>query len=170
MCNYWTDKLNTPQSKAFPDPWLPDVDKEQAAFFGQLTLFKIVMPELMQSVAWMWDFCLSLKAEYCRYTVKHASVIQWCHQCVLQNQSGLICLGFGQMPIGAEGDNVSQPMSRASHIATLSLFCSTLTFHREIRRLAFLLYPREQESPTNWHWYNLQVMAACLHARGCLRI
>ncbi len=51
-----------------------------------------------------------------------------------------------------------------------SLFCSTLTFHREIRRLPSVLYPREQESPTNWHWYNLQVMAACLQARGCLRI
>lgn len=28
-----------------------------------------------------------------------------------------------------------------------SLLCSTLTFHRKIRRLAFLLYPREPESP-----------------------
>lgn len=51
MCNYGTDKLNTQQSKAFPDPWLPDFDKEQAAFLGQLTVFKIAMPELMHTVA-----------------------------------------------------------------------------------------------------------------------
>lgn len=51
-----------------------------------------------------------------------------------------------------------------------SLFCSTLTFHRRIRRLPSVCCPREQESPTNWHWYNLQVMAACLQARGCLWI
>lgn len=51
MSNYGTDKLNTQQSKAFPDPWLPDFDKEQAAFLGQLTVFKTAMPELMHTVA-----------------------------------------------------------------------------------------------------------------------
>lgn len=30
MCNYRTDKLNAQQSKAFPDPWLLDFDKEHS--------------------------------------------------------------------------------------------------------------------------------------------
>ena len=47
MCNYGRDKLNTQQSKAFPGPWFPDVDKEQAAFLGQLTVFKIAVPVVM---------------------------------------------------------------------------------------------------------------------------
>lgn len=84
MCNYRTDKLNAQQSKAFPDPWLPDFDKEQGAFFGQFTVFKIEIPVLMNTltVARMVDFCLSLmRAELCRYTVKHASLIQlWNHR------------------------------------------------------------------------------------------
>lgn len=40
--------------------------------------------------------------------------------------------------------------ARASHTATLSefsQFCSTLTFHREIRRLPSVLYPGDQGSP-----------------------
>ncbi len=50
MCNYGTDKLNTQQSKAFPDPWLLDVDKEQAAFLGQFTVFKIEIPVQMNTL------------------------------------------------------------------------------------------------------------------------
>lgn len=38
MCNYRRDKLNAQQSKAFPDLWLLDFDKGQAAFFGQFTV------------------------------------------------------------------------------------------------------------------------------------
>lgn len=45
MCNYTRDKPNTQQRKAFPDPRLPD--KEQDAFFDQLTDFKIAIPALM---------------------------------------------------------------------------------------------------------------------------
>lgn len=75
MCNYGTDKLNAQQSKAFPDPWLPDFDKEQAAFLGQFTVFKIEIPVLMKTptVAWMEDFCLSLmRPVHWRYTVKYS--------------------------------------------------------------------------------------------------
>lgn len=181
MCNYGTDKLNPQQSQAFPDPWLQDFDKEQAAFLGQFTVFKIEIPVLMNSltVAWMEDFCLSLmKAEHCRYTVKHASVIQlWNHQCVPKKlckalKAVWFVLGLVTCQLMLKGIEFLNQWA-GFHIllySEFSLFCSTLTFHREIRRLPSVLYPREQESPTNWHWYNLQVMAAFLQARGFLRI
>ena len=50
MCNYGTDKLNVQQSKAFPDPCPLDFDKEQAAFLGQFTVFKIEIPVLMNTL------------------------------------------------------------------------------------------------------------------------
>lgn len=142
MCNYGTDKLNAQQSKAFSDPWLLDFDKEQAAFLGQFTVFKIKIPVLMNTVivAWMGDFCHSLmRALHCRYTVKHASLIQlWNHQCVLKKlckalKAAWFVLGLVTCQLMQEGiEFLNQWVGH--HIllhSEFSQFCSTLTFQRD---------------------------------------
>lgn len=78
-------------------------------------------------------------------------------------QSGsLICFRIGQMPVGAEGDRISS--DKASHIANLKV--QPVLFHINITQGdqepgLFCFTPGNKNTPTNWHWYNLQVMAAC---------
>lgn len=78
-------------------------------------------------------------------------------------QSGsLICFRIGQMPVGAEGDRISS--DKPSHIANLKV--QPVLFHINISQRdqepgLFCFTPGNKNTPTNWHWYNLQVMAAC---------
>lgn len=56
-------------------------------------------------------------------------------------------------------------------ISKFSLFCSTLTFHREIRRLAFSALPQGTRTPPPTHKLTLIQSPGngCLQARGCQR-
>lgn len=70
---------------------------------------------------------------------------------IIADRSKLSDFHFGLVPcqLGQKGTEFQKQWTCSTYCYPQScgLLCSTLTFHRKIRRLAFLLYPREPECP-----------------------
>lgn len=150
MCNYTRAKPNSQQCKASPDP--QPSDKERDAFFDQLTDFKNCNSGINELSYWSLNRrCLS-RSEDGRYTVKHAgaqtagssTLAQKSPQC---SRAAWFVLGLVKRQLVLKGIGFPVTGLHVLLISKFSLLCSTLTFHREIRSLAFSALPQGTRIP-----------------------